>query len=477
MLRKQLKVVAIAGVVMAVALSGITLLGYKQFSALKAESELSTVLNSGLNDLQYLATEYLVTRTPRALKQWKTRHERLGTFIANAEIADDDVRRLMPEIIMRFEILGSVFSKLVHVGGADLSPERADAAERAIVTRLLTQVLALSHLKDRIAEIYQARESRIVDRVPLFLASAFLIGVLIMVALYYHVLRRLSINAEQLSASIVSLGDGNFDVPISTSADSNFVPLFQALEQTRERLADAIAKGEAERADLDHFVYVASHDFKAPLRGIDNLASWIEEDAGHRMGADAQEHLRLLRRRVLRLENLLEDLLAYSRAGRAQVPPETVDVGELVTSVVSDLGLPEGLVVKVAANLPTITSPKTPLAHIFFNLISNAAKHHDRPDGLIEVSGEKDGIGGYRFRVTDDGPGIPERFHQRIFEMFQTLQPRDVVEGSGMGLAIARRLVHRYNGELTVFSGDARGTTFEFTWHPEGPTHGSNIPA
>lgn len=475
MLRKQLTFVAITGLLMVAVLSGITFWGYSKFSSLKVESAIATVLSAGLNDLQYLATEYLATRTPRALKQWQTRHQRLGVFIDSAVIADDDVRRLIPEIRNRHNVLGSLFSKLVHINDIGLSKGRADAAERAIVTRLLNQVLALSHLKDQIVEIYQERESQIVDRVPLFLVTAFLIGVLVMVTLYYLVLRRLSKNAERLSEAIVSLGDGNFDEPISADGDSDFIPLFQALEQTRERHADAIAKIEAERADLDHFVYVASHDFKAPLRGIDNLASWIEEDAGHRMGAEAQEHLRLLRRRVLRLENLLEDLLAYSRAGRLKVPLETVDVGDLVASVVGDIAVPDGISIDVAGSLPTILSPKTPLKHIFYNLITNAVKHHDKTEGAIEISGERDGFGGYRFRVSDDGPGIPERFHQRIFDMFQTLQPRDVVEGSGMGLAIARRLVQSYNGELAVFSGDARGTTFEFTWHPEGPPHASNV--
>lgn len=475
MLRKQLTFVAIAGLLMVVVLSGITYWGYSKFSALKAESAISTVLSAGLNDLQYLATEYLATRTPRALKQWQALHHRLGVFIDSAVIADDDVSRLMPEIRNRHNMLGSLFSKLVHMDGAGMSAERTDAAESAIVTLLLNQVLALSHLKDRIVEIYQERENRIVGRVPLFLVTAFLTGVLIMVTLYYIVLRRLSKNAERLSEAIVNLGDGNFDEPISADGDSAFIPLFRALELTRERHADAISKIETERSDLDHFVYVASHDFKAPLRGIDNLASWIEEDAGHRMGAEAQEHLRLLRRRVLRLENLLEDLLAYSRAGRLKVPLEMVDVRELVASLVSDIAVPEGISIDVAGNLPTILSPKTPLKHIFYNLISNAVKHHDKPNGVIEISGERDGLGGYRFRVSDDGPGIPERFHQRIFDMFQTLQPRDVVEGSGMGLAIARRLVQSYNGELAVLSGDARGTTFEFTWHPEGPQHAGNV--
>jgi signal transduction histidine kinase len=103
-----------------------------------------------------------------------------------------------------------------------------------------------------------------------------------------------------------------------------------------------------------------------------------------------------------------------------------------------------------------------PLQTVLFNLIGNAIKHHDRSEGLIEVD-VRDEDGSWRFTVRDDGPGIPKRFHEQAFKMFQTLRPRDQVEGSGMGLAFVKKTVGYFGGELSLVS-EGRGTEFSFTW-------------
>ena len=185
------------------------------------------------------------------------------------------------------------------------------------------------------------------------------------------------------------------------------------------------------------------------------------------MNDDAKGHLQMLRKRVTRLETLLEDLLAYSRAGRQRVEIETVDVSVMIQRVAEDLNLVDSVTVKFVSDFPAIPSPKAPLEHVFINLIANAAKHNDLDQGNIEVSAQIDGTG-YRFKVCDDGPGIPIRFREKIFELFQTLKPRDVVEGSGMGSAISKRLVQSYNGTIEVLGDEGRGTCFEFTWYPNG---------
>lgn len=465
MMKRQVRAVVATGVATIVVVAVTISWALVEYAALKEESVLAKELNSGLNDLQYLTTEYLATRTPRALKQWQSRHQRLGEFIENTRIRDKDVIVLMPEIATRHKNLGSLLRRLIRIESTPLPPDRAKAAQRAAISRLLNQVLALSTLQSRVAEIYEVRESEFLTRAPFILAVILLFGVSIMVFLYTRVLRRIAQGVELLSDAVVQLGTGEFETPIESPGDEDIGVVFNALEQARLRLADATLKMEQERADLDHFVYVASHDFKAPLRGIDNLAVWIEEDAGDVLNDDAKEHLQLLRKRVKRLEVLLEDLLAYSRAGRQNVAIETVDVSEMIQTIVDDLNLGASMTVNFVSDFPVIPSPRAPLGHVFTNLIANVAKHHDRDQGRIEISGEIDG-NGYRFKVCDDGPGIPERFREKIFEMFQTLKPRDVVEGSGMGLAIAKRLVQSYNGVITVVGNEGRGTCFEFTWYP-----------
>lgn len=229
-----------------------------------------------------------------------------------------------------------------------------------------------------------------------------------------------------------------------------------------QRYAHELARSNAE---LEQFAYVASHDLKAPLRAIDNLAQWICEDASAALPEKSRQHLQKLQQRVQRMERLMDDLLQYSRAGRVKGQIQQVDTGRLLEEVGEMLAPPASFSIRVAPSMPTVTSDKAPLKQVFMNLIGNAIKHHDRPDGRVEVCAENDENDEFvAFTVADDGPGIPREFHERIFRMFQTLRPRDQVEGSGIGLAVVKKLVESQGGTITVDSEVGRGTRFRFTW-------------
>ena len=233
-------------------------------------------------------------------------------------------------------------------------------------------------------------------------------------------------------------------------------------EVEREQLLGSLARSNRE---LDEFAYVASHDLKAPLRVIDNASSWLAEDLADKLDEDSKENLQLLRSRVSRMEKLLDDLLEYSRVGRKS----TAQWHEVVTGVTlaDDLQLlaaqREGFSIVFDAGFLNTQVTLMPLQQILLNLINNGIKHHDRDEGRIGVSctdlGEV-----YSFSVTDDGPGIPEEFHKQIFKMFQTLRPRDQVEGSGIGLAIVRKHIDVLGMTIDVENIAERGTAFRFTY-------------
>jgi PAS domain S-box-containing protein len=215
--------------------------------------------------------------------------------------------------------------------------------------------------------------------------------------------------------------------------------------------------------ELDQFAYVASHDLKAPLRGIASLASWIEDDLGVKLGDESRQHLSLLRSRVTRMETLIDGLLQYSRAGRVRNRTETVDVAALLSEVVEMLSAPPQTVINIAPGMPTFDTERVPLLQVFQNLVGNAIKHADRPDVTVAVS-VRDEDDYYEFSVSDNGPGIPPQFHSKVWEMFQTLQPRDRVEGAGMGLALVKKNVERRGGRAWLESEGAGGATFRFLW-------------
>lgn len=259
-------------------------------------------------------------------------------------------------------------------------------------------------------------------------------------------------------------------------ANGNAIKMFGInFDITEVKLAERRQKQLVEQLtrineELNNFAYVASHDLKSPLRGIDQLATWITEDLGDTLSRDTQEHLRLMRSRIHRMEMLLDDLLAYSRVGRTDGEVVEVNTHELVQDIFDLAAASTDMHLIVSDNMPVLLTKKVPLELIFRNLIGNAIKHHDKAQGTISISAHP-ATDGFEFEVKDDGPGIPLEHQQRVFAMFQTLKPRDEIEGSGIGLALVKKAIESVGGTITLESDGHHGCTFRFTWptnHPEG---------
>ncbi len=218
--------------------------------------------------------------------------------------------------------------------------------------------------------------------------------------------------------------------------------------------------------DLEEFAYIASHDLKGPLRSISQLASWLNEDAADKLSDESARHLGQLMERAGRMQQLLNDLLAYSRAGRPDGSAESIDLTGLVDDVVALSGMPESFEVEKRLAVTSIVGPKTPLEIVLRNLIGNSIKHHDLEAGRLVITAElaNDDESKVVFAIQDDGPGIPAEYFDRVFGLFQTLQPRDQVEGSGMGLTLVKRLVETAGGRVWIEPAQSRGTKVCFTW-------------
>jgi signal transduction histidine kinase len=238
-------------------------------------------------------------------------------------------------------------------------------------------------------------------------------------------------------------------------------------EAARDRALAEVAgerrRLEVSNAELDQFAYIASHDLKAPLRGIANLAHWIEEDLQDNLSEDTREMLEMLHGRMQRLESLIDGLLEFSRAGRARAHPDTVNVGTLVGEVIELLAPPPSTTLVVKDGMPTMVTDRLGLQQVFMNLIGNAIKYA-RGDGARIQIGVYDSGMFYDFFVADNGPGIAPEYHDKIWGIFQTLAPRDEVEGTGIGLSIVKKAVERRGGSVRLESEPGRGATFSFLW-------------
>ncbi|MBS8226977.1 sensor histidine kinase [Vannielia litorea] len=271
----------------------------------------------------------------------------------------------------------------------------------------------------------------------------------------------ISVSRAELDGEIKFIGLVR-DISVRRAAEDRVNALVEALRRSNE--------------ELDQFAYVASHDLKAPLRVIQNAAGWLADDLEPHLTEDTRESLELLQSRALRMEGLLNDLLEHSRIGRTAQSKETVPGHVFIEELRGLLLIPEGMRLEVEGPWDGVTLPRMPLQLVVTNLVSNAFKHHDRSEGTVRLT-MVPRPSAWEITVEDDGPGIAPEFHENVFQIFQTLRPRDEVEGSGMGLAMVRKHVEVVGGEIELQSDGTRGTLFRLIWPHPIDTHDREIAA
>ncbi len=233
-------------------------------------------------------------------------------------------------------------------------------------------------------------------------------------------------------------------------------------KMAEERQARLLKELESANQELNDFAYIVSHDLKAPLRAIGSLANWILTDYADKFDKEGKEQMDLLLSRVKRMHDLIEGILQYSRAGRIREEKVEVNLNELVPGVIDMIAPPENVEIKIESELPTILCERIRIQQVFQNLLTNAIKFMDKPKGKIKVGCVEDN-GYWRFSIADNGPGIEEKHFAKIFQIFQTLSPRDEFESTGIGLSVVKKIIEMYGGKVWVESKVGYGSTFFFT--------------
>ncbi len=235
-----------------------------------------------------------------------------------------------------------------------------------------------------------------------------------------------------------------------------------ANEEAQENQTRLLEKLKSVEQEFKDFVYIVSHDLKAPLRAIRALTDWLAADYADKFDDEGKEQLRLLLSRVTRMNNLIEGVLQYSRIGRITENPVQIDTNQLIPEIIESLAPPANIHITIENQLPVITSEPTRIQQVFQNLLSNAVRFMDKPEGLIKVGCTEEN-GCWKFSVSDNGPGIAEQQFERIFKLFQTLQPKDQCESTGVGLTLVKKIIESYGGKVWLTSQIGEGTTFFFT--------------
>ena len=223
---------------------------------------------------------------------------------------------------------------------------------------------------------------------------------------------------------------------------------------------------ERSNLDLEQFAYVSSHDLQTPLRNIVRFSQLLEQRYKGRLDADADEFIGFIVQGGKHMSELIDALLQYGRITKKPVFPHPISARESIDSALGNLKLElEATVAEIeVGEMPLVIAEPSLLTSLFQNLFGNSLKYRSRDQKLkISVSAKREGSDHWLFAVADNGIGIEQQYHEKIFEIFQRLDPVSHAEGTGIGLALCRRIVHRFGGTIWLKSEPAVGTTFFFT--------------
>lgn len=229
------------------------------------------------------------------------------------------------------------------------------------------------------------------------------------------------------------------------------------LEKQKEQLLSNLEK---QNEQLNEYAHIVSHDLKSPLRNISALLSWTKEDFRDKLGEESLTNLNLMQNKVEKMDHLIENILKYSSIESDILNEEKINLNQLIETIVEMIYIPEHVSVKIKSDLPTIKADKTRIQQLFQNLIGNAVNYIDKEIGLIEINHSENNTH-YIFSIKDNGIGIAQEHHERIFKIFSSLGNHE--KSTGIGLSIVKKIVDLYKGKIWLESEVGIGTTFYFS--------------
>jgi PAS domain S-box-containing protein len=245
------------------------------------------------------------------------------------------------------------------------------------------------------------------------------------------------------------------DITERKRAEDTLEKLNKELKATAEQLMQS-------NLELRNFAHIVAHDLKAPLRAIGILAYMLSTDYADKLDGEGQKQFKLLLGRTKRMSNLIDGILQYVEIKHSKSKEEKFELNALLSEIIDNVRPPANIEVTVENELPVVVCERAHITDIFHNLISNAIQYMDKTKGEITV-GSSEEAECWKFYVADNGPGIKEKYFEKIFQVFQTLQPRDEMEAVGIALPIVKKIVEMYGGKIWLESEVGKGSTFFFT--------------
>lgn len=304
------------------------------------------------------------------------------------------------------------------------------------------------------------------------MALAFMVGFMAVNYLFFNINSTIPAGEYLLDGGLLLLAGAAFSMAMVVfryqSVKSMMISRLELLKSNEwmavqnEIIEEKSAELQKSNNRLREFAYIVSHDLKAPLRGIRNIASWIREDCGHSINETGHMHLQLLDKQIVKMENLIRAVLEYSKSGTVGKAVEWINLDDLIRDVVEMVQIDANTRFTIRTKVPEMKGTRVVISQVLQNLLSNSVKHNKKQikEVEIEVIDEGEHV---RFMVADNGPGIAPEDHDKIFDLFQNLRNSVDYDSSGVGLAVARKMIEENGGAMWLDSAPGQGARFYFS--------------
>jgi signal transduction histidine kinase len=465
-IRKRLQISAVPAIAVSLAAALAISLGWQQQGNTRDQRRNAQMVVKGVFNLNSIAYEYTMTRALDDVNEWYQESQRLELILDKYEPATHAEETLLMQAQASHKRILEHFRKLSDTG--PIGPERNERFdrlwERRNVSEFLRECRSMLRMGFDLAASAEARDRAASRRTNALVIISILVLVGVIAAGAVWMASTVVDRVDAVHKGMEIVATGNLDHRIEMEGDDEFGDLARAFDDMTERLQTSQTELQRSNKALEEYAYVASHDLSEPLRMVSSFLQLLERKYAPRLDEKAHEYIHFAVDGAKRMQVLIKDLLHYSRVGMSNTPFEAIETAQIVSQVWQDLNvtIEENQATLTCGDLPAVHGDRVQLQQLFQNIIANGIKFHGDSPPHITVRATVDGNLA-RFTIADNGIGIDPDHATRIFVIFQRLHTREQYSGTGIGLAVCKKIVDRHDGEIWVESESDAGSRFCFT--------------
>ena len=477
-IRTQFRIAALISLGLALLAAGILAMGNREVNRQMQKNLVADRISKDVYELSLITRSYLSRGEKGPKAQLAYKYASLRRLIREAQLPDRRENENLGQLAESADRLGVLFDQIFQSfatprGGSTQARE----LQQQVSERLGSRAIATGQVMVHYAFLLILESNRDLSAAKRDATILVLACILLIIASFYVTFlllqRRLLPDLVRLQQGTEKIAAGDLGHRLAAGSFAETGRLAAAFNQMAHRLSDSERQREAyirklavSNRELQEFAFVASHDLQEPLRKIQAFGDRLQEKCGGSLSDECRDYLQRMQGAAKRMHNLIQDLLGYSRVTNSPQPFSPVALSTVLKEVVADLAV---LIEKTGGRvevgeLPEVECNPSQMRQLFQNLLGNSLKFRGQDPPVVRVSAapasEPSGEPGYLIRVEDNGIGFDEKYLDRLFQPFQRLHGRREYEGTGMGLAICRKIVERHGGTLTARSSPGKGAAF-----------------